>query len=69
MESHYPKVSIRRKRIALMLDIISELLKPLGKYEAFVNELNELLTLYPGVPVAPIGLNNKKIDVKKGVRQ
>ncbi len=69
MESHYPKKSIRRKRIALMIDIISELLKPLGKYEAFVNELNEILTLYPGVPVAPIGLNNKKIDVKKGVRQ
>lgn len=58
----------RQKRIIIVLDIIAELLKPLNKYEEFIEELNILLDKYSKIPLEPMGLKQRKIDIKDGLR-
>ncbi|MDA3955837.1 Abi family protein [Oceanispirochaeta sp.] len=69
MEKAYPITTNKRKRIVLMLDIISELLKPLDKYEGFISSLNELLDEYPTVPEQAMGLSARVLDLNTGVRR
>ncbi len=69
MEKYYSARETERERIVLILDIISELLKPLGMYEEFINELYELIHRYPVVTVASMGLKHGHIEIKNGVRQ
>lgn len=69
MEKYYPEDSIRSKRIVLVLDVISELLKPIDQYTEFIKQLNTLIDSYKSVPVESMGLIKRKIDIKNGVRE
>ena len=68
MKKAYPVNSKQRTRISLMLDILCELLKPLGEYENFITSLNKLLTEHPSVPYEAMGLKTASIDLNRGVR-
>lgn len=68
MKSYYPRNSSASHRLVLVLDIISELLKPIGRYEWFIEQLNVLFEQYPDVPYTHMGLKTNKFSTKYGVR-
>ncbi len=68
MKQHYKGRPHSRKRIALVLDIISELLKPLGRYDWFIDQLNQLFIQYPDIPYESMGLKANHFTKEKGVR-
>ncbi len=67
MQKHYTGIG-ETNRIALVLDIISELLKPLGRYNWFIDQLNQLFMQYPDIPYESMGLKANHFTKEKGVR-
>lgn len=67
MNKHYNP--IQKKRIVIILDIISELLKPLNEYNSFINRLNNLLYNYSNIPYQSMGLATNTINPQLGVRE
>lgn len=59
---------VELKKIVILLDIISELLKPLNEYTIFINNLNSLFKDYPNIPISSIGLKTNNINPATGVR-
>lgn len=68
MKKHYTESGINSSRIVLVLDIISELLRPLGKYKSFIYTLNDLFKKYPDIPIESMGLKQNNFGLKNGVR-
>lgn len=69
MKSYYSQENTDSARIVIVLDIISELLKPLGKYELFIATLNSVFKKYPNIPIKPMGLTQNSFTTQMGVRQ
>lgn len=67
MQEYYSKRG-KTNRLVLALDIISELLKPLGKYEWFIDQLNQLFKQYPDIPYESMGLTANHFTKDQGVR-
>ena len=55
----YPKESSGRKRVALVIDIIEELLRPIGKADEFTEKVSALLSDFPDVPRVSMGISSE----------
>lgn len=59
---------VQQKKIVVVLDVISELLKPLNEYDDFIHNLNNLFNQYPHIPITSTGLKIIPINPTLGVR-
>lgn len=59
---------VQQKKIVVVLDVISELLKPLNEYDDFIDNLNNLFNQYPHIPITSTGLKTIPINPATGVR-